>query len=89
MPRKYLWLVAGLVSLLAGAGCCRMCERMCPASAPQPCCCPPQSCCCPPPACGCNAPPPPPSAAPAPSASYAAPAGQWQRTYANNGCCPP
>jgi hypothetical protein len=79
MPGKRFWSAAALLTLLAGAGCCRFCDRWCgerpygPVSAP-PCCvpCTPAPVCC------------PPGTAPV----SAAPGPTWQRSLPNAPCCP-
>jgi hypothetical protein len=84
MSGKRLRWVAGLLVLVGGAGCCRMCDRWCGNNAPPPQCCSPCCTpCCPAPApCGC---------APPGSTNYSSPPppSNWQRTPPANGSCPP
>lgn len=75
MPGKRMGLMAGLLVLLAGNGCCRMSERWCgrdrPACSPAPCCVPAAPACVP-------------AAATCPPGTV--PAGNWQRSYSPNTC---
>jgi len=78
MSAKHFCAWATLATLLAGSGCCHLCDRWCgdnhySAGAAQPCCTP------------CN---PAPACCPAVTGPVSAPpAGSWQRSYPN-ACCP-
>lgn len=87
MPGKRLWLLATLILLVGGSGCCRWCDRWCnrgmPAQQCVPCCpvataAPAAPVCCPTPAPTCYAP-----------GTVTGATQQWQRTpVASAACCP-
>ena len=77
MSAKHFWPLVMAGTLLAGTGCCRLCDRWCGdnhynAGAAQPCCAPtgPVPACC----------------TPGPAAVGPPPAATWQRQYPN-ACC--